>query len=204
MEDTTLELHDSSGALIATNDDWSDAPNAASIPPGLQPPDEVESALLITLNPGVYTAVLRGYEDSTGIALAEVYDMGGGSSQLGNISTRAFVQTGDDVLIAGVVVQFHNKHVIVRALGPTLTSYGISNPLADPKLELHDGNGALIAANDDWKDSQHSAITATGIAPPDDLEAAIVTTLTPGNYTAIVRGYRNGTGNALVEVYALN
>ena len=130
--------------------------------------------------------------------------MGGGSSQLGNISTRAFVQTGDDVMIAGVVVQFHNKHVIVRALGPTLTSYGISNPLADPKLELHDGNGALIAANDDWKDSQQSAITATGIAPPDDLEAAIVTTLTPGNYTAIVRGYRNGTGNALVEVYALN
>ena len=127
-----------------------------------------------------------------------------GSTELSNISTRGFVQTGDDVMIAGVIVQFHNKQVIVRALGPTLTNFGVRNALADPTLELHDGNGALLASNDDWKDTQQNAIAATGLAPPNDLESAIVGTLTPGNYTAIVRGYNNATGNALVEVYGLD
>jgi hypothetical protein len=204
MQDTTLELHNSAGAVIAFNDDWQDAANAQSISPNLQPPNELESAILTTLNPGAYTAIVRGFQNSTGTALVEVYDASVGSTELSNISTRGFVQTGNDVMIAGLIVQFHNKEVVVRALGPTLTGFGVSNALADPTLELRDVNGTLLASDDDWKDSQQTAIAATGLAPPNDLESAIVGTLLPGNYTAIVRGFNNTSGNALVEVYALN
>jgi hypothetical protein len=204
IHDPTLELHDSTGALIGFNDDWQDAANAQSIPPNRRPPNDLESAILTTLNPGAYTAILRGYHDGVGTALVEVYDMGEGSAELSNISTRGFVQTGDGVMIAGVIVQFHNKQVIVRALGPTLTGFGVSNALADPTLELRDVNGTLLASNDDWKDAQQSDIVATGKAPPNDLESAILGTLTPGNYTAIVRGFNNTSGNALIEVYGLD
>jgi hypothetical protein len=204
MQDTTLELHNSTGAVIAFNDDWQDAANAQSITPSLQPPNDLESAILTTLNPGAYTAIVRGFHNSTGTALVEVYDMSVGSTELSNISTRGFVQTGNDVMIAGVIVQFHNKQVIVRALGPTLTGFGVPNALADPTLEIRDVNGTLLASNDDWKDTQQNAIAATGLAPPHDFESAIVGTLLPGNYTAIVRGFNNTTGNALVEVYALD
>ncbi|PYK68079.1 MAG: hypothetical protein DME45_09045, partial [Verrucomicrobia bacterium] len=204
MQDTTLELHNSAGAVIGFNDDWQDAANAQSIPPNLQPPNDFESAILTTLNPGAYTAIVRGFHNSTGTALVEVYDMSVGSTELSNISTRGFVQAGNNVMIAGVIVQFHTKEVIVRALGPTLTGFGVSNALADPTLELRDVNGTLLASNDDWKNTQQNAISGTGLAPPNDLESAIVGTLLPGNYTAIVRGFNNTSGNALVEVYGLN
>src|SRR4029077_6756117 len=204
MEDTTRKLHNSSVAIIVSNADWQQASNAQSIPPNLQPPNDLESAILTTLNPGAYTAILRGFHNSTGTALVEVYDTSVGSTELSNISTRGFVQTGNNVMIAGVIVQFHNKRVIVRALGPTLTGFGVPNALADPTLEIRDVNGTLLASNDDWKDAQQNDIVATGKAPPNDLESAIVGTLLPGNYTAIVRGFNNTTGNALVEVYALN
>lgn len=204
MQDPTLELHDATGAILTSNDDWQDADNSQSIPTGLQPLDELESAILTTLDPGAYTAILRGYQDSTGIALVEVYDTAVGSTQLGNISTRGFVQTLDNVMIAGVIVQFHDKPVIVRALGPTLSTFGVPSVLADPVLELYDGNGTLIGYNDDWKDDQESDIAATGLAPTFDFESAIVGTLVPGIYTAIVRGFNDTTGNALVEVYSLN
>src|SRR6476659_8964656 len=204
MQDTTLELHNSSSALIASNDDWKDTQQSAIVATGKAPPNDLESAILTTLNPGAYTAILRGFHNSTGTALVEVYDTSVGSTELSNISTRGFVQTGDNVMIAGVIVQFHNKQVIVRALGPTLTGFGVPNALADPTLEIRDVNGTLLASNDDWKDAQQSAIVATGKAPPNDLESAILTTLNPGAYTAILRGFHNSTGNALVEVYALN
>jgi hypothetical protein len=204
MQDTTLELHNSAGAVIGFNDDWQDDANAQSITPNLQPPNHLESAILTTLNPGAYTAIVRGFHNSTGTALVEVYDTSVGSTELSNISTRGFVQTGNNVMIAGLIVQFHNKQVVVRALGPTLTGFGVPTALADPTLEIRDVNGALLASNDDWKDTQQSAIAATGLAPPNDLESAVVGTLAPGNYTAIVRGFNNTIGNALVEVYALN
>jgi len=117
---------------------------------------------------------------------------------------RGRIVDGQAMIIAGVIVQFHNKQVIVRALGPTLTGFSVPNALADPTLEIRDVNGTLLASNDDWKDNQQNDIVATGKAPPNDLESAIVGTLFPGNYTAIVRGFNNTTGNALVEVYALN
>jgi hypothetical protein len=204
LPDPMLELHDSTGAVIATSDDWQDASNAGSIPQTLRPANGLESAILTTLNRGAYTAVLRGYNNGTGIGLVEVYDTSIGSSQLGNISTRGFVQTGDNVMIAGLVVQSHSKPVVVRALGPTLTGFGINNALPDPTLSLHDGNGALLVFNDDWKDTQASIISGTGLAPANDLESAIAGTLAPGSYTAIVRGFENATGNALVEVYGLD
>jgi hypothetical protein len=204
LPDTTLELHDSTGAIIATNDDWQDAANAQSIPSALRPTNELESAILTTLNRGAYTAVLRGYHNSTGIGLVEVYDTAIGSTQLGNISTRGFVQTGDNVMIAGLVVQSHSKPVVIRALGPALGRFGVNNPLPDPTLSLYDGNGVLIVFNDDWRDTQESSISGTGLAPSDDLESAIAGTLAPGSYTAIVRGYENATGNGLIEVYGVN
>ena len=204
LPDTTLELHDSTGAVIATNDDWQDAANAQSIPSALRPTNQLESAILATLNRGAYTAVLRGYNNSTGIGLVEVYDTSIGSTQLGNISTRGFVQTGDNVMIAGLVVQSNNKQVVVRALGPTLTGFGINNALPDPTLSLYDGNGTLLIFNDDWRDTQESIISGTALAPRSDLESAIAGTLAPGSYTAVVRGFENGTGNALVEVYGVN
>src|SRR5256714_3300464 len=204
LPDTTLELHDSTGAIIATNDDWQDASNAQSIPAYLRPSNTLESVIFTNLNRGAYTAVLRGYNNSTGIGLVEVYDTSVEMKQLGNSSTRGFVQTGDNVMIAGLVVQSHNKPVVVRALGPTLTGFGINNALPDPTLSLYDANGVLLVFNDDWKDTQENIISGTGLAPTNDLESAIAGTLAPGSYTAIVRGFQDATGNALVEVYGLD
>jgi hypothetical protein len=204
LPDPTLELHDSTGAIIASNDDWQDAASNQSIPPALRPGHLRESAIFATLNHGAYTAVLRGYNNGTGIGLVEVYDISAGSTQLGNISTRGFVQTGDNVMIAGLVVQSHSKPVVIRAIGPTLTRFGINNALPDPTLSLYDANGVLLSFNDDWRDTQESGISGTGLAPSDDLESAIAGTLAPGSYTAVVRGYENAVGNALIEVYGLN
>jgi hypothetical protein len=147
---------------------------------------------------------VRGLNNTTGVALVEGYDIAPLSgSVLANISTRGLVQTGTNVMIAGLIVQSNSENVIVRALGPTLANFGITNPLADPTLELRDAQGTLLATNDNWKSTQQSQITATGKAPPNDLESAIVRSLAPGNYTATVRGVNNTTGVALVETYAL-
>jgi len=206
MQDPTLELHNSSGSLIAFNDNWQQAPNFQSIPANLQPPNGLESVILINLSPGSYTSIVRGLNNSTGTALVEVYDIvTGGSTEINSISTRGLVQSGNDVMIAGVSVQFHDKPVIVRALGPTLTSFGVANVLADPTLELRNSNGSLLASNDNWISSaQKDQISASGFAPPNSSESAILQTLAPGKYTAIVRGVNNTTGNALVEIYSLN
>ncbi len=204
MEDTVLELHNASGAEIATNDDWQDDPNSQSIPSVLRPSNEFESAILANLSPGAYTAVLRGYEDGTGLALVEVYDVSAGTTQLANISSRGLVQAGNDVMIAGIVVQRHDKRVVIRALGPSLTAFGITNALPDPTLDLFDGNGALITSNDDWQATQPTTIAGTGLAPSSDLESAIAINLAPGSYTAVVRGFDGAAGNALIEVYGVN
>jgi hypothetical protein len=205
LPDPTLELHDSTGAIVASNDDWQDASNAQAIPTALRPTNGLEPAIFTTLSRGAYTAVLRGYNGSTGTGLVEVYDVSvGNGTQLGNISTRGFVQTGDNVMIAGLVVQSQNKQVVVRALGPTLAGFGVNNALPDPTLSLYDGNGTLLIFNDDWRDTQETTVSGTGLAPRDDLESAIAGTIAPGSYTAVVRGYENAIGNALVEVYGLN
>ena len=207
LQNPTLELHDHTGAVIASNDNWMDAPNQQEIiDSGLAPSSNLESAILTSLSPANYTAIVRGINNGTGIGLVEAYDLDQtAGSKLGNISTRALVQTGDNVMIGGFIITgTGQKSVIVRAIGPSLTQQGITNPLLDPTLELHNGNGAVIAFDDNWRDSQEAEIQATGLAPGDDRESAIVRTLAPGNYTAIVRGKNDTIGVALVEVYGLN
>jgi mono/diheme cytochrome c family protein len=208
LADPTLELRDQTGALVATDDDWETNPNQQEIiDTGIPPVSPRESVILRRIpsdNNGVaYTAILRGAGNSTGVGLLEVYDFDGGlGPRVLNISTRGRVDVGDNVMIGGVIVAGQGtQRVIVRAIGPSLP---LAGKLADPTLELHDGNGGLLDSNNDWRSDHEQEIIATGIPPTDNLEAAMVATLPPANYTAIVRGVNNTTGVALVEVYALN
>jgi hypothetical protein len=219
-----LELHNASGALIGSNDNWQTTIIGGIITSnqvsaiqnsGHAPTEASESAIIADLAPGNYTAIVRGVGNTTGVALVEAYDLSpGATSSLGNISTRSFVQTGDNVMIGGFIVQgTGTKRVIIRAIGPELTRYGITNPLANPKLELRDAARVLIGSNDNWQttiiggiitSNQISDIQNSGHAPTEASESAIIATLEPGNYTAIVRGVNNTIGVALVEVYDLN
>ena len=206
LADPTLELHDSTGALVTSNDNWGDSPEASQIQAaGLAPGNAQESAILRVLNPGQYTAVVRGKNNTIGTALVEAYDLDStNNSKLANLSTRGFVQTGDNILIAGFITGNRNGtiNVLVRAIGPSLAGL-VPTALADPTLELHDGNGATLSVNDNWQDTQKTQIEQTGIPPNNPKESAIVSSLTPGNYTALVRGVNGGVGNAVVEVYNL-
>ncbi len=203
LANPALDVFDSAGALVATNDNWQDtqAPEIAGTM--LAPSNAAEAAIVLTLAPGNYTVVLRGVAESTGVGLVEIYDVApAANSTLANVSTRGAVGAGDNVMIGGVIVGAGDSAItVVRALGPSLTSAGIANPLADPVLELFDNNGMQIAANDDWRANQETALRATLLPPTDDRESAIAAVLTPGNYTAVVRGKDGGTGIALVEVY---
>jgi hypothetical protein len=206
LADPVLELHGPNGSLITSNDDWKDTQQAEIEDSTLAPANDQESAIVATLAPANYTAILRGKNGTTGIGLVEMYDLSIGSdSKLANISTRGLVQGGGDVMIAGFI--FGNgtasEKVIIRAIGPSLT--GITNVLADPTLELHDGNGTVLISNDNWQEDANQAalIAATGMQPQNDLEAAIVTALPPGSYTAIVAGRNDGAGVAVAEVYHL-
>jgi len=206
LQNPVLELHDKNGVLIASNDDWATDVNASQVQAaGLAPSDTREAALARTLAPDFYTVIVRGANNTTGIGLAEMYDLSTlPTSTLANISARAFVGTGDNVLIGGIIVtSLAPRTVLFRAIGPDLTAAGVANALADPTLELYDVNGTLIAYNDNWKDYAQAQIEATGLAPGDDRDAAILTTLQLGNYTAIVRGPGQTTGVALVEAYTL-
>ena len=204
--DPTLELHGSNGAVITVNDNWVDSPDKqAIINTTLAPGDSKESAILRTLAPGPYTAILRGVNNTVGNALIEIYDIDRSpAATLGNISTRGRVGTAGNEMIVGFIAGGGGPaKVIVRAIGPELIPYGVTDALANPNLELHNGQGTVIATNDNWRDSQQTEIEASGIPPKNDLESAIVATLNPGNYTAIVRGSNNTIGIALVEVYQL-
>jgi hypothetical protein len=204
MLDPTLTLHDSSGAVIGFNDNWGQSANSQEIAnSGLPPSTFSESAILMSLSPGSYTAVLGGANQTTGTAVVEVYDLDpSASSKLANISTRAAVQTGDNVLIGGLIVVGQTAaDVIVRAIGPSLA---VPGAMANPTLELRNADGAVLGFNDDWQTIQQNAIINTGAAPTHDAESAIVTSLSPGSYTAIVRGANGNTGVAVVEVYQLN
>lgn len=209
LTDPIIELHSgASDQIIAENDNWKNNQQAEIEATGLDPSNDSEAALITTLTAGAYTVIERGKQDTTGVGLLEIYDLGAGvGPELANISTRGFVDTGDKVMIAGFIVASDgsaSSQVIVRALGPSLGSFGIADPLADPMLELHDGDGTLIASNDNWRSDQETEIAATGLAPSNDAEAAILTTLGPGAYTAIQSGSDGGTGVGLVEVYNLH
>jgi hypothetical protein len=213
LQDPYLELHDGGGQIIATNDNWKTTNIgglltssqvidivASTIPPS----QNMESAIVATLAPGAYTAVVRGATNDTGIAVVEGYDLDPDPvSKLANISTRGFVLNGDNVMIGGFILGGGpgNTNVVIRGIGPSLAAFGITNPLLDPMLELHDGNGTTIGSNDDWKSNQR-AIEATGLQPSNDAESAIaVSNLAPGGYTAVLRGKNGGIGVGVVEVY---
>jgi hypothetical protein len=212
ISDPTIELHNSSGSVIASNDDWISSPDARTIASyHLDPPNSIESAIYTTLNPGSYTVIVKGFSDSstppaTGIGLFELYDLHLTNSRAGNISTRGRVLLNDGVMIGGFIVGGSApKTVIVRALGPSLANSGLTGTLSDPFLELHDGQGNLISSNDDWGQSPDAAlIQSEGFAPSDSRESAIQATLNPGNFTAVVHGVNNATGLGLVEVYDLS
>ena len=207
LADPILELHGPGAFTTITNDNWRSDQQAEIIATGIPPTNDLESAIVATLpaNNSAYTAIVRGANNGTGIGLVEAYDLDRTvDSKLANISTRGLVQTGDNVLIAGTIVLGGTaQRVIIRAIGPSLS---VPGKLADPTLELRDGNGGLLQSNDNWRSDQQAEIIATGIPPTNDLESAIVATL-PANgafYTAIVRGVGGTTGIAVVEVYAIN
>ncbi len=208
LADPLIELHSgTTNEIIMSNDNWKNNQRSEIEATGLAPDNDLEAALIRTLEPGAYTVIERGKQATTGIGLIEVYDLGGGfGPELANVSTRGFVDTGSNVMIAGFIVASStggSGEIIVRALGPSLGAVGVSNPLADPTLELRDINGALLASNDNWQNDQEAAITATGLAPTNNAEAAILATVTTGAYTAIVAGQGGSTGVGLVEVYNL-
>ena len=205
LSDPLLELYDASGALLSSNNDWQETQAQALRDANLAPSHSFESAILATLAPGAYTAVVRGNSNATGIGLVEVYDLQpSASSKLANLSTRGFVGSAQDVMIGGTIVTGSDSaRVVFRAIGPSLAALGIANAIADPQLDLFDGNGGKVSSNNNWKDSQQSAIASAGLAPASDLESAIVADLAPGNYTAVVSGVNGATGVALVEAYHL-
>lgn len=207
LPDPFLTVHDHTGAIIATNDNWKDTQQTDIAQTGLAPPNDLDSAILATLAPGAYTAVLEGKGMTTGIGLLEVYDLSlTPDSELTNLSARAFVGTADDVLIGGTSIvgsSGSGQRLLIRALGPSLSGAGIGNLLSDPTLSLRDANGNQIASNDNWKDSQQAEIAATGLAPGNDHESALIVLLPPGTFTAIVAGKHGTTGVALLEFYRL-
>lgn len=207
LADPIVELHDNTGAIIASNDNWKDTQQSQVAATGLPPNDDDESAIVITLAPGAYTAIAHGASNTSGVVLLEIYDLDpSANTRLTNVSARGFVDLGDNLLIGGVILGGGNggvNLVIARAVGPSLASFGVPNAMQDPVLELHNQQGTLLDSNDNWKDGNQQAITDNGLAPSDDREAAIVALLPPGAYTAIVRGKNNTTGVALVEFYNL-
>jgi len=206
LADPTLDLYDSNGNLIASNDNWRDTQEQEFIETGrfhaLQPADDLESAIAIDLPPGEYIAVVSGNNGTTGIALAEIYaDPNGADSGFSYTSARGVVSNNG--LVGSITVGGDgDRSFIVRALGPSLTDDGISNPLADPTLEIYDANGMLLASNDDWvaDANQISEIMAAGLAPKSPLESAISLRLARGNYAVVVRGKNDATGIALLDI----
>jgi hypothetical protein len=208
LADPVLELHGPDPFATINNDNWADDPvqQAAILATGLAPSNNLESAIDATLNPGAYTAVARGENNTSGVGLIEVFDLSQAVlAKLANISTRAFVNTGNDIVIAGFILGGNNGNdrIVVRGIGPSLTAFGVANALANPTLELRDNNGALLLGNNDWQDdpAQAAELMAAGLAPTNPLESGIATALSPGLYTALLAGFNNATGVGVVEVY---
>ena len=205
LPDPDLAMYTISQGLVGYNDDWGDTQRSEILSVGLAPADEDEAAILTTLSAKPYTAVLYGEGLGAGTSLVEIYDLNPGpDSRLSNISTRGLVQTGSNVLIAGFIIAGDAPlDVILRAIGPSMSDV-VGGTLANPTLELYDANGDSLAFNDNWRQDQEEEVSATGIPPEDNAESAIVGSLSPGAYTAVVRGTGVNTGLALVEVYALD
>jgi hypothetical protein len=209
LADPVVELHLPDGSVVSNNnwkidDQTQQSQEAIVLATNAAPTDDLESAILITLNPGAYTAILSGKNQATGIGLVEVYDLSlAARATLANISTRGFVNTADNAMIGGFIVippERGNTTLVIRAIGPSLAAFGVNSALADPVLELHDSNGGSFT-NDNWQDDPNAALIPASLQPKDPRESATYQTLPPGAYTVIVRGVNNTTGVGLVEVY---
>ncbi|MGZ5553611.1 MAG: heme-binding protein, partial [Chthoniobacterales bacterium] len=206
LADPALQLHDSLGNSFAQNLNWKDTQQSELLATGLAPQNDLEAATMQTLAPAAYTATMTGENGGTGVGLLEVYEADQSlGNRVANLSGRGFVGTGDEVMIGGFIVRGNgmSADLLVRALGPSLSANGITQPLADPRIEIRDSNGALIAANNDWRDTQASEIQSRSLAPPNELEAAAIISAGPGAYTAILQGNGGVTGVALLEIYRL-
>jgi hypothetical protein len=208
LADPVLELHGPAGFVTIVNDNWRDNQESTLAATGLAPIDNLEAAIDATLAPGAYTAIVRGKGNSSGVALVEVYDIDQSVfAKLANMSTRAMVGTGDNIVIAGFILGGSppeaGGRIVVRGIGPSLAAVGVANALADPRLELRDGDGALVASNNDWQDNPAAAgeLIAANLSPTNSLEAGLAVTLPPSLYTALLSGANNSAGIGLVEVY---
>jgi hypothetical protein len=218
LTNPTLEIHDANTLTVARNDNWKTTQvgglitgdqSAEISSSGLAPGNDLESAIIANLAPGSYTAVVRGAGNTAGTGVVDAYDLSAASPAiLANVATRGLVQPGDKLMIAGFIIQNGSVRAVVRAIGPSLSAFGITNALPDTTLQLRDGSGAIVVENDDWKvrsdgSSQQAELEATGLQPTNNLEAAFVATLPPGQYTALVRGKPETTGIGVVQVYFL-
>jgi hypothetical protein len=209
VADPVLRLFGSNGSTIAVNDNWQDTQRSEIEQTGLQPADLRESAIVATLAPAAYTAAVVNADGSNGVGLIEIYDLTAASNgKLANISTRGTVRTAENVMIGGFILggtSINPAKVVVRALGPSLGQAGIGGPLANPTLSLFNGNGQMVGLNDNWADDANQAaqLQALNLAPQNPAESAMVATLPPGQYTAVVAGQGGGTGIGLIEVYSV-
>jgi hypothetical protein len=213
LANPTLAIYNSNNEVVASNNDWKNTQLGGLITSdqsteitatGLAPDEDLESAIIVNLAPGNYTAVVRGVGNTVGTGVVDAYDLSASSAaKLANIATRGLIQPGDKLMIAGFITQHGLLRAVVRAVGPSLLAFGINNALPDTTLQLRDQNGAIVRENDDWKTDQQQELESTGLQPTNDLEAALVHTLPPGQYTAQVRGKPEGTGIGVVEVYFL-
>jgi hypothetical protein len=203
LADPTLELHDAGGNLLLSNNDWKETQEQEISGTALAPGNVRESAILATLDPGSYTAIVADRNHVGGIGLTEIYDVQQSGGRLMNISTRGLVGLDDGVMIGGVIITGVDPATLLfRAIGPSLAGAGVQNPLLNPTLDLFDAQGTNLATDDNWKEAE-DAIAATGLAPSNELEAALLVDLNPGSFTAVVRGAGGATGVALIEVYHL-
>ena len=203
LSNPTLELYQGN-TLLQSNDDWKES-QAEVQATGLQPSNDLESAIVRTLDPGSYTAILRGKGDATGIGVVQAYDLNqAAQSEFGNIATRGFIDSGDNAMIGGFIIGptgGTTTTVVIRAIGPSLANFGITGALQDPTLELHNGNGATIAFNDNWKNDSNQSRIPQSLQPSDQRESMLYRVLAPGNYTAVMRGSGNTIGIGLLEIY---
>lgn len=213
LANPTLDIFDSNNTKVATNNDWKNTQVGGLITgdqfaeinsSGVAPTNDLESAIIANLAPGSYTAVVRGLGNTTGTGVVDAFDLSAASpARLANIATRGLIQPGDKLMIAGFIIQNGAIQTVVRAIGPSLTAFGIANALPDTTLQVKDQNGNTVIENDDWQTSQKQALEATGLQPTNDLEAAVIVTLQPGQYTAQVRGKPEATGTGVVQAYFL-
>ena len=204
MPDPSLQLYDSTGAVVASNDDWRSDQEQVIQNTGLAPTSNKEAALVATLSPGAYTATVNDTHNNSGVALFDLYDLHSPGSQMINLSTRGKVETGNRVMIGGFIILGEQPtSYMIRAIGPSLLDAGIANALLDPVLDIYNGDGVLINSNDDWRSDQQQQIIDSGLAPSNDREPAIIVTLAPGPYTGVIRGAGDSSGVALFEIYKL-